>query len=162
MLWKFNAAGAYCGAIADNVAYVLAGPTDIDALDAVTGALLWRYSSSTGYSPGVPVLANGVVYLTFNGPFSVAYGNIVALDAHNGALLWSYVSDEHFADPVVVNGNVYASSYALGPPYRGHMNAFGLGRSGSVNRFATKQPEFITLHPDAKLRPFGDVTTATP
>ena len=61
------------------------------ALNAGTGALLWKYATEDGvYSS--PAVANGVVYVGSDDD------NLYALNASTGALLWKYTtgSDRRF------------------------------------------------------------------
>ena len=59
------------------------------ALDASTGALLWKYATGDGtYSS--PAVANGVVYVGSDD------GNVYALNAGTGALLWKYDDRKHY------------------------------------------------------------------
>jgi len=95
-LWTSqNVGGDYSSpAVVNGVVYV-----GTAALDAKTGALLWRYTSGSTYS--APTVANGVVYVGSDDP------NLYALDAKTGTKLWSvpiYVD----SSPAVADGVVYA------------------------------------------------------
>ena len=58
---------------------------NVYALNASTGALLWKYT--TGYHVfSSPAVANGVVYV------GSADNNLYALNASTGALLWKYTT----------------------------------------------------------------------
>ncbi len=72
------------------------------ALDAGTGALLWKYPAPTTYDKSVPAVANGVVYFSSEDYF-------YALNATTGALLWRY-GLRSGTSPAVVNGVVYVAS----------------------------------------------------
>jgi outer membrane protein assembly factor BamB len=159
LLWKFSTNNVVNSwpAVADGVVYVTSVDTNLYALNAITGALQWKFSDGN-YPAGAPAVANGVVYESFNGNDVTNFGSLAALDAHSGELMWKYVSNEHFADPVVVNGAVYADSYYLGPPYHGHVNAFSLGPGGSEDAPTNPdRPTLRTLHPDLTLRPSSSI-----
>ncbi len=68
-------------------AWCTSGPTNnnVYALNASTGALLWKYT--TGWQVvSSPAVANGVVYVGSNDD------NVYALNASTGALLWKYTT----------------------------------------------------------------------
>jgi len=99
--WTHGGMAAAEPALANGLIYVSwvnNGDWYVEALDAVTGALLWTY-------PGEPNQAlevvNGVVY--FGDYDSMLY----ALNANTGALLWSYQVGGWVGTPAVVNGVVY-------------------------------------------------------
>lgn len=83
----------------------LAHDHNVSALNAHTGALLWRYT--TGWAIGSsPAVANGVVYIGSNDH------KVYALDANTGGLLWSFPTGgmEEGASPTIANGVVYFGS----------------------------------------------------
>ena len=94
----------------------------VDALDARTGAAVWRYQSSTAYRDdfgfdegprAAPVVADGMVY-TFG-----AEGQLHAVNAANGQRVWSEDTTRRFTvpkgffgasgSPIVENGRVIAN-----------------------------------------------------
>src|SRR6516225_4175990 len=85
LLWKYNTTGYYVyssPAVANGVVYLGSyGPDNsVYALNAGTGALLWKYNTGSNvYSS--PAVANGVVYVGSED------GNVYALNAGTGALL---------------------------------------------------------------------------
>ena len=83
---------------------------DLYALNATTGALLWKYPAQ-GTVDGSPAVANGMVYF---GESSIP-ANLYAVNAATGTLVWKYDAGEYVGTPTVVNGVVYfhASSYSL-------------------------------------------------
>lgn len=102
-----------------NNAWVFLGFSDVvDAFKLETNGSgvsklvgIWQSSAgSTGGEGTSPVVANGIVFVAFDGA-------IVALNATNGALLWSSASSHagktigrvHWQSPIVVNGSVYCS-----------------------------------------------------
>lgn len=94
-------------AVANGVLYVevqRSGPTyDLYALDAGTGALIWR-AASVGYA--TPAIANGVVY-------AATGDQISALNAATGATIWQSQVYGAARSPVVANGVVYVGSWYL-------------------------------------------------
>jgi outer membrane protein assembly factor BamB len=79
--------------------------------------LAWQ-TPLTVSGAGAPVIANGVVYASSGGS-----GKVYALNAFTGAVLWdsgAALQGSVFAQPIVVDGRVYAASYD------NHLHAFGL------------------------------------
>jgi outer membrane protein assembly factor BamB len=83
----------------------------IYALNANTGAFIWRYGID-GPVFGSPAVANGMVYVS-------GVDNLFALDAGTGTLVWQYslTYTSQYCSPTVVNNIVYFTSgpsvYAL-------------------------------------------------
>lgn len=115
---------------ASNNAWVFMGFSDVvDAYRLQTNGsgvsqLMGIWQSSAGSTSGEgtsPVIANGIVFVAFDGA-------IVALNARNGTLLWSSASPSagktigrvHWQSPIVVNGSVYCSDQA------GNLTAYSL------------------------------------
>ena len=91
--------------VVDGVIYIPFIHADgLYALNASTGALIWKYPvGMAGYAG--PAVANGIVYV------SSTDGNVYALNASTGALLWkSLVSTYEPSWPTVANGVVYVLS----------------------------------------------------
>ena len=87
--------------VANGVVYVGAAWDGLYALNAWTGALLWKYPVPPVLSSTLAV-ADGVVYFTATG------GYLYALNATSGIRLWQqYLSQTGNATPTVVNGIVY-------------------------------------------------------
>jgi outer membrane protein assembly factor BamB len=85
------------------------------ALDAKTGALLWKLHPPGCCVISSPAVANGVVYVGSDD------GNLYALNARTGVKLWSYATGGAvFSSPAVANGVVYVGSDD------GNVYAFGL------------------------------------
>jgi outer membrane protein assembly factor BamB len=74
------------------------------ALNASTGALLWRYAA--GGQVFSPAVANGVLYIGGDG--------LHALNATTGALLWKYTAIYVESSPAVADGVVYFVAYPYG------------------------------------------------
>jgi outer membrane protein assembly factor BamB len=95
-------------AVVDGRVYVGTLGGQLCALDADTGAVLWRRPVDALPGDTVwtsPAVANGVVYFAANRPWAVLY----ALDAATGATLWtaSPTLSIIVASPTVANGVVY-------------------------------------------------------
>ena len=75
----------------------------VHALDAATGRNLWRVRVDRG--PSTPSVAEGVVYVNYQGRFGVQ-----ALDAATGATLELYELSDEVLTPVVSDGVVYVGS----------------------------------------------------
>ena len=92
-------------AVVNGVVYVGSDDKNLYALDATSGALLWKYTTGGSVSSS-PAVANGVVY------FGSYDNNTYALDATSGALLWKYTTGNRVSSsPAVANGVVYVGSW---------------------------------------------------
>jgi outer membrane protein assembly factor BamB len=105
LLWKYMTESYYGSspAVADGVVYIC-GIYDTNAIDAVTGKLLWTSPAGGGWSS--PAVADNVVYV------GSTDRNVSALDASTGALLWQYrTGGVVYSSPAVAEGTVYAGSW---------------------------------------------------
>ena len=100
-------------AVADGRVYVASRiPSQVAAVDAKTGAVLWTTPVDQDLWSSVSV-ANGVVY---------AGGDaLYAFDALTGQVLWTTDVGQYFTEPIVVGGRLYYSAgdnrvYAYGLP----------------------------------------------
>ena len=101
--WKYTTGGGISSpSVANGVVYV-GGGDDIYALNAVTGALLWKYTTA-GPVQSSPAVADGVVYVGSEDD------NLYALNATTGALLWKYMTGGAVGSPAVVNGALYVTA----------------------------------------------------
>ncbi len=90
----------YVGTYSDNGSALV-------ALNASTGALLWRYPVADVIFNSAPAVANGVVYVACG----QQQGPLYALNASTGALLWQYtIAGGWGSSPAVANGVVYIGS----------------------------------------------------
>ena len=100
------------------------------ALNANTGALLWKYATG-GTVDSSPTVANGAVYIASND------GILYALNAGTGAKLWDFTTgDSAGSSPAVANGVVYVGStdnnvYALDAITGARLWSFATG--GTLN-----------------------------
>ena len=88
-------------AVANGVVYVGSQDATLYAVNAATGVLQWNYLSDNAIQSS-PSVANGVLYFGNNGAY------LRALRADTGAVLWNYATTNLYAEPLVVNGMVYA------------------------------------------------------
>ena len=103
-LWTYPHATS-SPAVKDGVVYVN-DSINLDALDARTGELLWKYTiTTTGTTNAPPTVADGRVFI------GAGDGTLYALDAASGEFLWSNRTfSQIFGAPAVANGIVYTCS----------------------------------------------------
>jgi outer membrane protein assembly factor BamB len=101
-------------AVADGLLYQVSGG-ELVAVDAATGAIVWRSPGPTGTAAGAgtdssPAVANGVVYAAW--PGTATDGGVFAFDARTGAKLWHGATGDRGSNssPAVVNGSVYVGA----------------------------------------------------
>jgi outer membrane protein assembly factor BamB len=91
-------------AAANGVVYVGSWDSNVYALNASSGTLLWSYSVGASVSSS-PSVANGVVYIGSED------AHVYAVNASSGVELWSYQTGYSIdSSPAVVNGVVYVGS----------------------------------------------------
>lgn len=92
--------------VVNGVAYAGSSDGNVYAVNASTGALLWKYAGGDS-SYGTPTVAGGIVYV------GSSNSNFYALDAGTGALIWKLTTEWSYdgGTPAVVNGVVYATSF---------------------------------------------------
>ena len=115
LLWKFTADNSAdtrlrsSPTVVGGVAYVASNSNTFYALNATTGAVIWKiYTDSSVESS--PAVVGGVIYvgLLWDGH----NGYVEALNATNGALIWRFATNSGIeSSPIVVNGVVYIGSY---------------------------------------------------
>jgi outer membrane protein assembly factor BamB len=109
LLWTHftGAATSTSPAVAYGILYVAGGNNDFNALNSVTGELLWTYhEEGSGANEWTPAVADGMVY------FGTRDDTVYALDAKAGNLVWKYTIGPWYVggSPVVANGFVYVVS----------------------------------------------------
>jgi outer membrane protein assembly factor BamB len=93
--------------VANGTVYVGSSDYNVYALNANTGALLWKYATN-GRVYSVPTVANGRVYFGSSNNDH----NVYALNATTGALLWTYTTTSYgVGSPTVAGGAVYVGSF---------------------------------------------------
>jgi outer membrane protein assembly factor BamB len=103
-------------AVADGKVYFGSQDNNVYALNASTGAFLWKYTTNGAITGSSPAVSNGVVYVGSDDAY------LYALNADTGALLWRYIAAASIdTAPAVVNGVVYVVSQ--GPGYLYALNA---------------------------------------
>ena len=119
-VWNF-VTGDYvdcCPAVVDEIVYACSDDGYLYALNAATGALIWKFYCIDNYPyeslSSSPAVANGVVYV------SSSKGNVFAIEASNGNKIWNHTTanmPSYFSSPVYSNGIVYTPTengvYAL-------------------------------------------------
>lgn len=98
-------------AVVNGVVYAGSSDSNVYALNAATGSLLWKYTTG-GAIFNSPAVTGGAVYIGDSG------GDLYALNAKTGALIWKTASVGGVAAAAVANGVVYVgssncSAYAL-------------------------------------------------
>lgn len=94
-------------ALAGGIAFVSSDST-VWALDALSGALHWKYSGAYGYGQSAPAVANDVLYVGSSGTGTVR--SLYAIDAGLGTLLWRndfQSSHSNLSSPAIANGVLY-------------------------------------------------------
>ncbi|HEY2581615.1 MAG TPA: PQQ-binding-like beta-propeller repeat protein [Mucilaginibacter sp.] len=88
-----------------NTVYVGSSDSNLYAIDAISGTLKWKFSSTGGFSYSSPTVKNGIVYA--GNTNNIMY----ALDATTGAVKWQYATSGSIESaPVVSDGLVYFGS----------------------------------------------------
>jgi eukaryotic-like serine/threonine-protein kinase len=114
LLWEVPTGGPIYSppAISGGIVYVASGggyaPGRIRALDAGTGAEIWRYDGGDYNRLSGPAAADGVVY------FGSDDHNLYALDAKTGRPVWTFETGGALgwsSSPVVSEGVVYVGSH---------------------------------------------------
>jgi outer membrane protein assembly factor BamB len=103
VLWQYPIAVSSSPAAVNGVVYASSWDDNLYALDANTGALLWKYST-TNHIYSSPAVADGVVYV------GSGDGNVYALNATTGALVWKHSIGNFAASPALANNVVYVAS----------------------------------------------------
>jgi outer membrane protein assembly factor BamB len=90
--------------VADGKVYVGSNDTNVYCLNALTGALIWDYTTGNDVFSS-PAVADCKVYV---GSFD---SKVYCLNAADGALIWSYKTGMMiYSSPAVANGVVYIGS----------------------------------------------------
>ena len=106
-LWTYtvgNVKGLYpAPCVADGVVYASSLDNNVYALNATTGALIWKVLAGASTTPAV---ANGMIYTGTTG------GTLIALSADTGTLRWHFTTGGLISSsPAVANGVVVDSSW---------------------------------------------------
>ena len=107
LLWQYRADEDLLSqpAAANGTLYVGAEDSYLYAIDALTGALAWRYKTDYRLVTEPPTTADGTVYSRR------ADGMLYAMDARSGELRWQYQAGESaWTSPTVNEGVVFTGS----------------------------------------------------
>ena len=151
LAWSFelstNRAVEATPIVVDGVMYVTSSWSLVYALDAKTGALLWKYDPKvpreTGFHACCDVVNRGVA--VWGGKVFVATldGRLVALDAKSGAVAWSVTTVDQTQPytitmaPRVIKGKVMVGNSGSEYGVRGYMSAYDAADGKLVWRFYT-------------------------
>ncbi len=92
-------------ALANGLVYVGCADSNLYALNAIDGQLVWKYTTG-GEVASSPAITNNAVI------FGSCDGKVYALDALTGAFMWSYATGgKVVSSPSIANGIVYVGSY---------------------------------------------------
>lgn len=113
--WHYNA-GLSLGNLIDAGSYLYVGSTSgVYCLDKTNGEVIWSFAENSYAmsSSTIPTLADGVIYIGWNGPTAfvpTVEHNLYALDASSGQKLWNYTLPNAISNaPIVFNGVVYVA-----------------------------------------------------
>ena len=98
-------------------------PATMYALDAGTGAILWKTPTRSGidaHTGSAPVVANGIVYMSFDD------GLLHAYNAATGVELWNVLLISVNSTPAIVNGVLYVEGGSPGDDYGGQPSLIGV------------------------------------
>jgi eukaryotic-like serine/threonine-protein kinase len=93
--------------IENSVAYLTSQDGTVLALNANSGAVLWRYSLG-GLAYNSPLVVNGVLYVDSNQ--GAKPDTFYALRALDGAVLWRHEISGFVPTPIISNGVIYLSN----------------------------------------------------
>lgn len=146
----------------DGTLYISLAWNIIEALDARTGRLLWRYDPKVPRDTLVKAccdaVSRGVAY--WNGRIFAATldGRLIALDAHSGKPLWKAVTTDPKANytitgaPRVVAGKVVIGNGGAELGVRGYVSAYDATTGRLAWRFYTVPGNPAEPEPDPALR----------
>ncbi len=106
--WKYTTQGSIAQsspAVVNGVMYVGSQDHNVYALNASTGALIWKYTTGDEVD-APPTVANGIIYVVSSG----VQNQLFALNANTGALLWKYTTAYITSSPTVANGVLYVGA----------------------------------------------------
>lgn len=113
-VWRSDYGGDGMPSVANGMVFV-PGPKRLSALDARTGALIWKFEA--GVSLASPALSGQIVFI------GSSDGRLFALDAAAGTERWTAITTGAIENaPAVVHGTVYVASTD------GFLYAFDAGR----------------------------------
>jgi outer membrane protein assembly factor BamB len=104
-LWTYNTgSGVDSPSVVGGFVYVGSDDGQVYCLNAITGALVWNYTTGAEVESS-PAVVGGLVYVGSDDD------NVYCLNATNGALVWNYTTGSWVeSSPAVVGGFVYVGS----------------------------------------------------
>jgi alcohol dehydrogenase (cytochrome c) len=147
--WVFNTEGAglqLTPIVADGVMYLTNSNNDVFALNAATGAILWRYQHDLPdampsriwgrWNRGVSLIGNRVIVGTMD-------AQLIALDARTGKPLWKVKAGDYTigegitSPPIIVRDKAIVGVAPLEFGSRGFVAAYNIATGEQVWRFYT-------------------------
>ncbi len=133
--------------VVDGTMYSTSAWSKVQAIDAVTGALLWQYDPAvpgeTGVKACCDVVNRGVAFWKGRIFVGTLDGRLVALDAKSGKVVWSVVTVDQTkaytitGAPRVVKGKVIIGNGGAEFGVRGYVSAYDADSGKLVWRFFT-------------------------
>jgi outer membrane protein assembly factor BamB/nitrous oxidase accessory protein NosD len=104
-VWNFTTGGyVYSPVVVDSKVYVGSGDKNVYCLDALTGTLIWNYTTGDLVLSSPAVVGDKVYVGSYD-------KNVYCLDASTGARIWNYTTGSWvFSSPAVADGRVYVGS----------------------------------------------------
>ncbi len=106
--WTFTTAGALTSSPAVSAGTVYVGSADdyLYAINATTGALVWKFKTGNSIVDSSPAVANNTVYI------GSTDNSVYAVNATTGVQVWKFAtSNTVLSSPAVAGGVVYVGSY---------------------------------------------------
>lgn len=126
--------------VMNGVMFITEGRSRVNAIDAVTGEILWRYvrdrQDDIGLSQAVQ-RSRGVAFFEDLVLYPTADSHLVALDAQTGEVVWETATEDyrlgygHTSPPLIVNGKAILGSTGGEAGGRGYIAALD-ARSGEM------------------------------
>jgi outer membrane protein assembly factor BamB len=105
--WSYATGGALTSSPAVSGGYVYVGSADdyLYAINATTGALLWKYKTGASIIDSSPAVVSGTVYVGSTDDY------LYAINATTGVLVWKFKTGAAiYSSPAVANGQAYIGS----------------------------------------------------
>jgi outer membrane protein assembly factor BamB len=105
--WSYTTSGALTSspAVVSGTVYVGSADDHLYAINATTGALVWKFQTGNSIVDSSPAVVNGIVYVGSTDHY------LYAIQATTGVLSWKFQTGAAiYSSPAVVNGTVYVGS----------------------------------------------------
>jgi outer membrane protein assembly factor BamB len=107
VLWSTAVPGALSPIVSQGTVYVGSSDSNFYALDAATGAVLWRFKTGAAFtSLQIPAISGSLIYVP------AVDGNIYTLSQNDGSLVSSYRGSVAWGPIIIANGLLFASDFA--------------------------------------------------